>query len=898
MSSKKRLFLIDAMALAYRAYFAFIRNPLINSRGENVSAVFGFTNTLLNILDSEDPEYFAVIFDTAEPTFRHKLYTEYKAQRADMPQDMVDQLPRLHEVLQALNIPDIAKPGFEADDIIGTLSVMAAKKGLQTVIVSGDKDMMQLVSKDTIILNPKRSGEEPEWLDAKAVVKKIGLGPEKIIDYLALMGDSSDNIPGVKGIGPKTALSLIKEHDSLDKMLDDPEIVQSTRFRNLIKDDLENAKLSHTLVQIQTDMDLDISMDMLKRGKIDNEAAFDFFQRMEFNTLSKRFTPEQEKIETKYNLVDTPEKFSDFVEKLQATTRFAFDTETTSAEPMRAEMVGFSFSWKTGQAWYIPVKVPTDMTNEINPIPWDDAKKALAPVFADDNIEKCAHNAKYDMLVLLNHGIHVKGLTFDTMVANYLLDPSLHQHGLDALALKYFNLKKIPTSKIIGSGKKQITMDQAPVEKVSEYACEDADVTFRLWDLLRPEIEEKNLLKLLNDVELPLISVLLEMEKSGVGLDEKYLDSMSNQLGTDLLRLEKDIYKLAGSKFNINSPKQLSKILFEDLELPVIKKTKTGFSTDVSVLEELAKQHDLPKHLLEFRSLAKLKSTYVDALPKLIHPKTGRVHTSFNQTVAATGRLSSSDPNLQNIPIRTEIGRQIRAAFIAPPNHVILDADYSQIELRIMAHLSDDKGLKKAFSEDLDVHTHTASLIFDVDMDNVTSDMRRRAKEVNFGIMYGMGAFGLSQRIGIDPEEAAEFIQSYFANYPGVKNYMTEIVKKAREQGYVTTLLNRRRYIPEINSDNRRVRDFAERTAINTPIQGSAADMIKLAMIRINHRLRNENLASKMILQVHDELAFDVPEGEIEVMQQIIQKEMEESIKLDVPIKAEVGKGKNWLEAH
>ena len=898
-SKKSRLFLIDGMALAYRVYFAFARNPLINSRGENVSAVFGFTNLLLNLMDNEKPDYLAVVFDTSEPTFRHTLYPEYKAQRAEMPEDMVEQLPRIYEMLDILKIPTVQQPGYEADDIIGTLCRLAADENLHTVIVSGDKDMMQLVDGCTIMLNPKRGGEQPEWLDVKGVEDKIGLPPEKIVDYLALMGDSSDNIPGVPGIGPVSALKLLKQYDSVETIMQHRDEIKENRIRTALENNPESAALSKTLTTIHKDVPLSLKPVDLTIGDAIKDQAFEFFQKMEFRSLADRFAPKQPEYKRDYVLLHTEEAVVEFLEKLQSVARFAFDTETTAKDPMRARLVGLSFSFNDGEAFYIPVQGPNDLTSEIKPLDVSWVVDRIKPVFANSNIKKCAHNAKYDIIVLSHYDISVSGLIFDTMVASYLIDPSVRQHNLDALALAHFNIKKIPTSDLIGSGSKQTTMDNVAIERVSEYACEDADVTWRLWSRLEPRLKERNLSSLMNDVEVPLLFVLQHMEQNGVVLDEHYLSDMSKELQKDLDAIEGEIYELAGVKFNINSPKQLATVLFEDLELPVIRKTKTGYSTDVSVLEQLAPQHDLPKKILEYRQFAKLKSTYVDALPRLVNPKTGRLHTSYNQTVAATGRLSSSDPNLQNIPIRTEIGRRIRAAFVPSGDEfVILDADYSQIELRIMAHLSGDSTLVQSFRDNEDVHRKTASLVFDIEPDKVTDDQRRKAKEVNFGIMYGMGAFGLSQRLGITPEEGAQFIEAYFASYPGVQSFMVEIVRQARKQGYVTTLLNRRRYIPEINSDNRRIRDFAERTAINTPIQGSAADMIKVAMIHIHNQLREKHTRARMIMQVHDELVFDVHQDEVEVLRGIVRKEMENALDLDVPIVVDIDTGDNWLNAH
>jgi len=898
-TNNNRLFLIDGMAVAYRMYFAFARNPLINSRGENISAVYGFTTMLLNLLDNEKPDYFAVIFDTPEPTFRHEMYEQYKAQRAEMPDDMVEQLPRLRQMLDILRIPQLEQPGFEADDIIGTLVKKAKEKGIKTVIVTGDKDMMQLVNSDTVMLLPGRGGADPQWLDETGVETKIGLPPCRIIDYLALMGDSSDNIPGVPGVGPKTALKLLLEYGSLENVLKNIENISDKRARTALNGNEESAILSQKLATIHQDVPIAIEPSDLIVGQVDNKQAFDFFQQMEFRSLADRFAPEKPAQKRDYRLLQTPEELDTLVETLKNAGRFAFDTETTHQDPMRAELVGISFSTEAGLAWYIPVQGAHELTSELHPLDLDLVISKLKPLLEDDTIGKAAHNAKYDIIVLSHYHVHVRGLLFDTMVASYLLNPSARQHNLDALALAQFNIKKIPTSALIGKGTKQITMAEAPIDRVAEYACEDADVTWQLWQQFEPQIQDLNLKPLLDDVEMPLIEVLIYIEKNGVAIDELFLARMSKELESDLAKIENDIYQLAGKKFNINSPKQLGVILFEELQLPVVRKTKTGFSTDVSVLEELASRHQLPQKILDFRQLAKLKSTYVDALPRLINPRTGRLHTSYNQTVAATGRLSSSDPNLQNIPIRTEVGRQIRAAFIpTDENHLILDADYSQIELRIMAHLSTDETLINAFLNDEDIHTSTAARVFSIEVDKVTADQRRKAKEVNFGIMYGMGAFGLSQRLGISSDEATQFIEAYFTNYPGVQKFMVDIVRQAREKGFVTTLLNRRRYIPEINSDNRRVRDFAERTAINTPIQGSAADLIKVAMIHIHKRMQKERLRSKMIIQVHDELVFDVEISELEAMKKIVREEMETAIDLKVPIKVDMGSGANWLQAH
>ncbi len=898
-SGRKRLFLIDGSALVYRSYFAFIRNPLSNSKGENISAVFGFAKTMIKILDEEKPEYFAVVFDTPEPTFRHKLFDEYKAQRPKMADEMVAQLPRIQQMLEALNVPIIAKPGFEADDVMGTLAKQATAVGIETVLVTGDKDLMQLVGPLVKVFNPRRAGEETEWLDSKGVKEKVGLPPEQIVDLLALMGDASDNIPGVPGIGPKTAVPLLQEFGSLKNVLQNLDKVGSKRTKESLRANEHLARLSQQLATIHCDVPLDQKPAELVIRDMQNDRAVAFFQDVEIHSLVDRFSQRQEHLAKSYHLVDTDDALHQLIGNLKNAGAFALDTETTDIDPMRAELVGLSFSWQEGIAYYLPVKVPNDLAEQNKSLDLKWVLDRLRPVLEDASIKKCGHNAKYDMLVLAQHGSQVRGLEFDTMVASYLINPTARQHNLDSVSLEYLNFKKIPTSSLIGSGKNQITMDKVPVAKIMEYACEDAEVTWRLRKLLADKLAEFDLQKLFDEVEIPLVGVLMRMEQNGVALDEIYLAGMSKELDRELTQLEGNIYRSAGTKFNINSPKQLGTILFENLKLPTARRTKTGFSTDVAVLEELAQQHELPRLILEYRQLAKLKSTYVDALPKLINPKTGRLHTSFNQTVAATGRLSSSDPNLQNIPIRTEIGKSIRKAFVTYDNqHVILDADYSQIELRIMAHISGDATLRSSFLHDEDVHTRTAALVFKTEPKEVTPDQRRKAKEVNFGIMYGMGAYGLSQRLGITPDEGDAFIQAYFASYPGVHAFMQNTIREAHEKGYVTTLLNRRRYLPEINSDNRNMRDFAERTAVNTPIQGSAADLIKVAMIHIQRRLTEEKLKSKMILQVHDELVFEVPKNELETMQKLVRTEMENAIHLDVPVKIDMGVGDNWLDAH
>jgi len=907
MKPPEKLFLIDGSALAYRSFFAFIKNPLINSKGENTSAVFGFSRFLFKIIDEEHPDYLAVVFDPPGPTFRHRQFKEYKATRQKMPDEMRDQIPKIHRLIEVLNIPVIEVPGYEADDVIGTLAKFGQRQGLETYLVSGDKDFMQLVDSGIKMYNPKRSGEDIEILDAKAVEEKIGLPPAKIVDYLALMGDTSDNIPGVPGVGEKTAVQLIQQFGSLEAVLNQADKVSRANVRENLITHRETAELSKKLVIIDTAVPVDIEVESLKCQEPDNEAAVRFFQELEFTSLLSRFTSKLETTKTDYKIIDTKEKLDKLLKTLKDARRFVVDLETTERDPMRAEIVGVAFAIQPGEAFYVPVKVEkSDSTSGemflresgtlFGSIP---VSQKLQPILEDAAIKKCGHNIKYDMLVLARYGMDLQGVDFDTMVASYLINPTLRQHNLDALALDQLNYVKIPTSDLIGRGKQQLSMSVVAMDEVAKYACEDADITLRLRQLFEPQLKNSQLEPLFHEVEIPLIYVLMDVEKSGVALDLPFLENMSRDMGKKLDELVSRVYEMAGEEFNINSTQQLGQILFEKLKLPRKKRTKTGYSTDVNVLEELAKIHELPRTLIEYRELTKLKSTYIDALPKLVNPETGRLHTSYNQTVAATGRLSSSDPNLQNIPIRTEIGRQIRQAFIpGDARHVILDADYSQIELRIMAHLSGDRVLLEAFKNDEDIHAKTAALVFGVAPEEINHEYRRRAKEINFGIMYGMGEYGLASRLEISREEAREFITNYFIQYPKVNDFIIKTISEARGKGYVTTLLNRRRYLPDILSPNRGRREFAERTAINTPIQGTAADLIKVAMINIWRKLKARKLETKMIMQVHDELVLEAPKSEVDEVKALVKREMEGAIKLEVPIKVDIGVGANWLAAH
>lgn len=931
VKKRERLFLLDSMGLAYRSYFAFIQNPLINSKGENTSAIFGFVNYLNKILDEQQPEYIAAVFDTDAPTFRHKAYKEYKATRNKMPEDLASSLDMLKEVVKAYNVPVVELDGYEADDIIGTLAKRAEKENIDSFLVTSDKDFMQLVSLRTKIYRPGKFGKDDEIVDENGVVEKFGVGPEQVIEMLGLIGDTSDNVPGVKGVGEKTALPLIQKYKTIENLLQHIDEIPQKGLREKLHANRELALLSKKLVTIDIHVPIAIDLHELKALQMNGEKALELFERLEFRQHSKRIkerfsdtvpsasvkeqivenTLELKNITTathKYTTITSDADYLNLLSKLKKAKAFVFDTETTSKDPLSAQLVGISFSIEPTQAFYLPV---IDSAKAIDAhdlfgavkahaqtegFPLERVKKDFAGIFENPKVKKYGQNTKYDSLVLRSKGILVEGIGFDTMVAAYVLQ-SDRQHSLDSLALEHLQYKMISFAELTAEGKKDIR--EIPVNIVGEYSAEDSDITLQLVDILHDRISSQGLKELCTKVEFPLIEVLAEMEFTGVKIDTVFLDEMSKEIAKELTALIKKIYASAGEEFNINSTQQLSKILFETLKLPAQKKTKTGYSTDVSVLEQLRNAHPVVANLLEYRQLAKLKSTYIDALPKLIHPESGKVHTSYNQTVAATGRLSSSDPNLQNIPIRTELGRKIRQAFI-PSNakSKILSADYSQIELRIMAHVCGDSGLQEAFHHKEDIHATTAAKVFGVSPKEVSREMRRKAKEVNFGIMYGIGPYGLASRLEITQAEAKEIIKKYFERFPKVNQYIADTIAQAHTNGYVTTLLGRRRYLSDINSKNANIRQNAERQAINMPIQGTAADMIKLAMIRIQQTLKEQNLKSKMLLQVHDELVFEFPNGEEEKLRVCVTEGMLKAIPLSIPLEIEIGVGKNWLEAH
>jgi DNA polymerase-1 len=934
MPEKKKLFLLDAMALIYRAYFAFSRNPRVNSKGMNTSAILGFANVLMEVIKKEDPTHLVVCSDAFAQTQRQTDFTAYKANREDTPEDIVSSIPYIKKLVDGFNIPFLELAGYEADDIIGTIAKRAEQEGFTVYMMTPDKDFGQLVSENIFMYKPARMGNDVEIWGVKEVCERFAIQkPEQVIDILGLWGDASDNIPGVPGIGEKKAKKLIAEFGSIENILNNLDDVAEKRSRESLREHEQQALMSKSLATIILDVPVDWDEEAFKRKKPDPEKLLPLFEELEFRTYGKRVfehikeeapevLPSKEKMqgqmdmfagtdafedpaelaqkradslmaENDYNLVDSDEEIKSLVSQLSKAGAFCFDTETTSLDIRDAQLVGVSFCMKPGQAWYIPF--PEDQEEA--------TKRAalLKELMENQDVEKTGQNIKFDIGILKNYDINVQGKLFDTMLAHYLLQPDM-RHNMDVLSETYLNHKPLSIESLIGKkGKNQGSMRDVDLDKITAYACEDADITQQLREVFEPELDKMGLKSLFYDLETPLIYVLADMESRGVQLDIKTLEDYSVMLQNEIEKIETAIYELAGVKFNIGSPKQLGQILFDKLKIvEKAKKTKTKqYSTSEDVLSKLADKHEIVSKILDYRSLTKLKSTYVDAFPKLISKKTGRLHASFNQTVAATGRLSSNNPNLQNIPIRTEQGREIRKAFVpADEDHVLLAADYSQIELRIIASLSKDEAMIDAFKQGHDIHAATASKVFGVELDKVDRDMRRKAKTVNFGIVYGISAFGLADRLNIPRDEAAFIIKSYFSQYPGIKKYMDQTIAFAKEHGYVETILKRRRYLPDINSGNGAVRGYAERNAINSPIQGSAADMIKLAMIQIYKDMKEKNLRSAMILQVHDELVFDAHKDELDQLKIIVEKGMKSAMKLDVDLEIDMNTGANWLEAH
>ena len=892
MTDKKTLYLIDGTAYIYRAYHA-VRG-LTNSKGLPTNATFGFTRMLMKLMEDRDPAYLMISFDAKGATFRHDLYPQYKANRPPMPPDMVAQLPYIKAITDGFNLTALEIPGYEADDVIGTLARLAEKEGFAVVMVTGDKDFMQLVTANSHVWDPMKD----KTIDAHEVQNTLGIEPHQVIDMMGLAGDTADNVPGVPGVGPKTAQALIKTYGSMEALYDRIDTVTRKKLHENLVQYKDQAFLSKTLVTINTDVPIAFEPQKLVRRPPDEEKLAKLYKELEFSQLQRSVPKKTDLSHKAYTAVLKARDLERLAQRLASAKRFAVDTETTSVNPMQAELVGISVALKANEAFYIPCAhdyrtVPTQLD-------WNIIRDQLKPILEDPLIAKVGQNIKYDWMVLKRHGIDLAGVENDTMLASYLLNPAKRAHSLDQIALDYLDHKTISYEEVAGKGAKAVSFSKVPLEKAVPYACEDADLTLMAFHVLNPRLKELGLETLLADVEIPLVPVLMRMEMRGVCVDQQRLKTLSRQFQHQLQDLETRIYDLAGERFNIRSSQQLGRILFEKLQLPIQKKTrkKTAYSTDVDVLTTLASHHELPDLVLQHRTLAKLKSTYADALFDLVHPQTGRIHTSYNQTVTATGRLSSSDPNLQNIPIRTPAGRDIRRAFIPPEGWHLLSADYSQIELRILAHCSEDDILIKAFQDDEDIHARTAAEVFQVFPSFINEDLRRQAKAINFGIMYGMSPFGLSKQLNISQKMAKTYIDNYFNRYRGVKRYLENVVDVSRQSGHTSTLLGRRRPLPEINSRNHTVRRFAERTAINTPIQGTAADLLKVAMIRVDGALRDKGLESKMILTVHDELVFEVPAEEADQTAALVKEAMEGVWELKVPLKVNLATGQNWAEAH
>jgi DNA polymerase-1 len=870
------------MSCAYRAFYA-IRD-LRASSGEPTNAVYGFTNMLLKIIRERRPDALAVVFDSKAPTFRHERFEAYKANRKPIPEDLVEQLPMIKEVIEAYRIAILQRDGVEADDLMESFALRSARADYDVYLVTSDKDMLQCVGDGVSVLKP----DSGEVYDREAVVRRYGVEPRQIVDVLALAGDASDNVPGVPGIGEKTAIDLIKEFGDLEGVLKNVERVKGEKRREALKRFADQARLSRELVVLKGDVPLEFGPDdCLVKGP-DRNRISRLFRRLEFKKLHAEVAGKADPGARSYTCVSDETALEGLVQGAARAAAISIDLETTSPDPMCADPVGISFSWQPGEGWYVP------FNGGIAP---ETVMARLRPVLENPAVLKIGQDVKYDMLVLERCGVKMKGVSFDTMLAAYLLNPAQTTYGLSDLALEYLDMRLTPISELIGKGKKQIGMRDVPLKTVCDYACADADATLRLRNLMKPRLEDDEMWKLFHEVEMPLAGVLAEMEAAGIRIDTALLDRLSGEMGAQLAGLEKSIYEMAGGEFNINSPAQLGRILFERLKLPVSRKIKTGYSTDYEALLKLSAIHPLPSKLLEYRQLNKLKTTYVDSLPRMVNPRTGRIHTSFNQTGTATGRLSSSDPNLQNIPVRTEIGRRIREAFIpGSEGMVLLSADYSQIDLRILAHLSGDAELAEAFGRDEDIHSRTAAALFGVEPGRVTPEMRRQAKTVNFGIVYGMGAYGLSRELGLEPPEAQRVINRYFEHYRGLRDYVEKSLAEALDRGYVSTILNRRRAVPELRSRSQSTRELGRRIAINAPIQGSSADLIKVAMLEIAKELALGEWGATMLLQIHDELLFEVEGSRAGALGEMVISKMEGVWKLDVPIRAHVKTGKNWGE--
>ena len=932
--SRPTLYLIDGYALIYRAFYAMIARPLTTRRGENTSAAWGVTNFLIRLLETRRPDYLAWVHDVGE-SFRHQTYPAYKATREkltdELQQEFDRSVERIEAILEAFRVPVVGVEGYEADDVIGTLATTAAARGLQAVIVSGDKDFYQLIGPGIALLNPGRGGPaavEEQWVDQSNASARLGVPPERVIDYLALVGDSSDNIPGVKGVGEKTALELLKTLGDLDAILAGADRIPGKRARAAVQQHAELARLSRDLVTIRRDVPLPLDLEALRLRPPEVRRLTELFTELEFRSLIPKLgslegvgaggpaptgqrlaavtaPPAPTALIVEPTIVDDPVALPAMVAACRGAALLALDTATSSLDPMRAELVGLSLAAAPGRSWYLPfahVAPDGELAGGAQPrnLPAlaSDALAPLRALLADASVPKAGHNIKYDWLVLRRAGVELAGVAYDSMLASFVLDPGRRSHAIDDLARERLSLQMQTYADVAGRGRSERPFAAVPLADAARHACGDSETVLRLREAFRPELEDHQLLGLLEQVEVPLIAVLVEMEWRGVRVDLERLREISRQFSLELAELEGAIYRAAGTEFNINSTPQLRHVLFEKHQLPVLKKTKTGASTDYDVLEQLAAMgHEVPRLLIEYRELSKLKSTYIDALPGFINPRTGRIHTSYNQAGAATGRLSSSDPNLQNIPVRTPRGEAIRRAFVAAPGWLLLTADYSQIELRLLAHLSGDPAFVRAFAEGGDIHRQTAAIIFAVPQEQVTPEMRARAKTINFATIYGQGPFALARQLGITQEQAKEFIAQYFARFAGVRAWLDRTVAEARQRGYVETLFGRRRYIPELKDRNFNIRAFGERTATNSPLQGSAADLIKIAMIRIHQALREGGLATRMLLQVHDELVFEVPEGQQGTATELVKRHMEAAASLRVPLVVSTGVGTNWVDA-
>jgi len=890
MSDRPKLFLIDGSSYIYRAFYAIAH--LSNSKGLPTNATYGFTQMLLKVLKEHRPDHLAVILDSKAPTFRSEAYKAYKANRPAMPEGLSTQIPYIKKIIEGYRIPTLEMGGYEADDLIGTIAKRLESEA-DVIIITGDKDILQLVNDRIQVYDPMKEKK----LGVEEVIQRFGVRPEQVVDVMGLAGDATDNIPGVPGIGEKTAIQLIKAYGSIENLLAHVEEIPQKRLKENLKTHGDLARLSRQLATIHIDAPISNRLDDFSLFPPDLKSLKEIFRELEFNKLLKElFEKKTASSGREYRLITDRNELLNVIEDLKKAMSFSFALETTSPYPMWADLVGISLAHAPNQAFYIPVGHRHQEAGRQLPLPW--VLEQLKPVFEERGVKKVGQNIKYEWIVLKRYGIHLQGIEGDTMIASYLLNPTKHTHTLTEIAQEYLDRSVTDYSEVVGSGMKEVTFDQIEFETARDYSCEGAEVTLQLARLLFPKLKEDGFKELFDAVEMPLVIVLAKMEMNGVKIDPDLLREYSKEIETQLQQKMERIHGLAGEVFNINSPQQLGKILFEKLKLPVVKKTKTGYSTDGDVLTKLSLHHDLPLEILGYRNLSKLKSTYIDALPRLIHPETGHVHTSYNQTVTATGRLSSSDPNLQNIPVRAEEGNRIRQAFVPEKGWLIVSADYSQIELRILAHVSRDETLIKAFLNDEDIHARTASEIFEVPMEQVTPLMRREAKVINFGIIYGMSAYGLSQQLGTDPKIAQTYIDEYFEKYTGVRAYIERSLEEARQKGYVMTLLHRRRYLPDIHSHTFAIRQATERMAVNTPLQGTAADIIKVAMIRVQNRIEELGLCAKMIMQVHDELVFEVPEEELEKATSMIRDRMESVMDLSVPLKVSIDSGKNWAEVH